>query len=66
LTAVPVGKICSVLALFLVPLLPIAGLLFLLGAERLEDGLRKSEYEGFARSQSALAEAVDRARREAG
>jgi hypothetical protein len=53
-----------VLAVLLVPLVPIAALLLLLGAERLEHGLQDSDLSGFARSQSALAGAVDRSRDE--
>jgi hypothetical protein len=51
-----------VLTLLLVPLVPVAALLFLLGAERLEHGLNDSQAAEFARSRSALGEAVERAR----
>jgi len=53
-----------VFAFLLVPLIPIAALLFLLGAERLEQGLNDSDFAGFRRSQSALADTVDRSRHE--
>jgi hypothetical protein len=50
-----------VLVVLLVPLVPVAGLLFLLGAERLER-IDKSGLRQFARSQSALGDTVDRVR----
>jgi hypothetical protein len=46
----------------LVPLVPVAGPLFLLGAERLERGHQDSGLSAYARSKSALGDTVDRAR----
>jgi hypothetical protein len=57
------GNSRPVLILLLVPLLPAAGLLFLLGVEQLERlGVDDAALREYARSKSALGDTIDRAR----
>jgi len=61
-TTTQAGKPRPVFIFFLLPLVPVAGLLFLLGAERLERSYQDAGLRTFDRSSSALGDTVARAR----